>query len=100
MNELRLWLKFLYPSHTNAYILPEVEKIICSEAVIDKRVFEVGCGNGATAARLNELGYEVTAIDVSQSGIEQAKKRPGQIRFEERSVYEDLQAAFGQFYCR
>jgi SAM-dependent methyltransferase len=36
------------------------------------RALEIGCGMGLHAALLHELGLEVTALDVSRAGIEQA----------------------------
>lgn len=38
-----------------------------------KRICDLGCGNGFMAGRLADLGYEVTGIDASQSGIEIAR---------------------------
>lgn len=37
-------------------------------------ICELGCGNGALAHLLAARGYEVTGIDASASGIEQARK--------------------------
>jgi len=34
-----------------------------------ERVCDLGCGNGFMAGRLAELGYDVTGIDASESGI-------------------------------
>ncbi|HEY4707723.1 MAG TPA: class I SAM-dependent methyltransferase [Thermodesulfobacteriota bacterium] len=38
------------------------------------RVIEAACGNGFNACYLASLGYGVTAFDVSESGIEQARR--------------------------
>jgi phosphinothricin acetyltransferase len=40
-----------------------------------RRVLEVGCGDGALAARLSGLGHDITAIDVSSEAVETAKGR-------------------------
>jgi 2-polyprenyl-6-hydroxyphenyl methylase/3-demethylubiquinone-9 3-methyltransferase len=34
-----------------------------------KSVCDLGCGNGYLAGRLAELGYKVTGVDASESGI-------------------------------
>jgi len=39
-----------------------------------RSICDLGCGNGYLAGRLVALGYDVTGIDASQSGIELAKK--------------------------
>jgi L-amino acid N-acyltransferase YncA len=40
-----------------------------------RRVLEVGCGDGALAARLSGLGHDITAIDVSAEAVETARGR-------------------------
>lgn len=39
------------------------------------RLLEVGCGSGAVAARLQELGFEVTAIDEDEDVVAEARAR-------------------------
>ena len=39
------------------------------------RVLEIGCGMGLHAFLLHEMGYEVTAVDLSEEGIRKAAKR-------------------------
>lgn len=39
-----------------------------------ERICDLGCGNGYIARRLSDLGYQVTGIDASESGIEIARK--------------------------
>ncbi len=43
------------------------------------RAIDVGCGLGDNAAFLAKCGYETTAIDISPSAIEWAKKRHGEV---------------------
>ena len=40
----------------------------------DGKILDVACGKGRHAKYFNELGYEVTGIDLSQNSIEFAKK--------------------------
>ncbi len=47
-----------------------------------RRIFDLGCGNGWLANQLAIRGYEVTAADLSESGIALAKKNYGEkVRF-------------------
>jgi 2-polyprenyl-6-hydroxyphenyl methylase/3-demethylubiquinone-9 3-methyltransferase len=83
------------PSHTQTYLIGEVQRFLQREA--PARVLEVGCGNGSLAAWMNGQGIEVTGIDTSESGIAQAGTHHSGIRFLVYSAYEDLVAPFGTF---
>jgi 2-polyprenyl-3-methyl-5-hydroxy-6-metoxy-1,4-benzoquinol methylase len=61
------------------------------------RAFDLGCGNGATAHMLSSLGFVVTGVDPSQSGIELARKAYPTCRFEIGSAYDDLAVGYGTF---
>jgi 2-polyprenyl-3-methyl-5-hydroxy-6-metoxy-1,4-benzoquinol methylase len=63
----------------------------------NRKVFELGCGNGSFANVLGGHGYEVTAIDVSVAGILIAKSHFPGISFHCGSAYDDLAARFGKF---
>ena len=43
------------------------------------RVLDVGCGTGALAARLSELGYEVVGVDPSEGMLEVLRRRAPQV---------------------
>jgi SAM-dependent methyltransferase len=60
-------------------------------------VFEIGCGNGATAHMLSMLGYEVSGIDASISGIKIANAAYPELRLEVGSAYDDLAERYGKF---
>jgi 2-polyprenyl-3-methyl-5-hydroxy-6-metoxy-1,4-benzoquinol methylase len=63
-----------------------------------KSVFELGCGNGATARMLAAEGYSVTAVDPSKSGIEVAKRyETSGLRLKLGSTEDDLAATYGNF---
>jgi len=69
------WLTANEPD-AHSYLLPRIIQLL--ENRKDKTVLDVGCGNGATANRLIELGYEVWGIDASGNGIAAANQRnPG-----------------------
>jgi len=54
------------------------------------RVLELGCGNGSFAGLLASKGYKVSAVDLSESGIEIARVAHPNVSFRKASVYEDL----------
>lgn len=45
------------------------------------RILEIGCGNGHFAGRMAELGFDVTGVDTSSSGIAQAQAAQSQPKF-------------------
>jgi SAM-dependent methyltransferase len=60
-------------------------------AVAGKRVLDAGCGPGAYAARLVELGAEVVGLDASPKMIELAERRlQGRARFIEADLGQPL----------
>ena len=63
----------------------------------EKRVFDLGCGNGAFARKLCKDGYSVQGIDPSEQGIQQAKASDASILLEVGSAYEPLAERFGKF---
>src|SRR6266849_2758164 len=85
-------------THPTAYlfdkVLPLLERISSEE---DRRVFELGCGNGVLAAKLAALGFDVTAVDTSASGVAFARAAHPDVRFEQASAYDPLGQTFGTF---
>lgn len=84
------------PTWANYYLWPALRRTLTVEVPAGGAIFELGCGNGATAAMLSKCGYNVTAIDPSTSGIAVARAAHRIPRFEVRSAYDDL-AEFGTF---
>lgn len=72
-----------------------IERLVERQA--PRRLFELGCGNGALARRLVAPGREIVAVDASESGIAQARLASTSVRFEIASAYEDLVSRFGRF---
>ncbi len=85
------------PTWANAYLWPELRRFIDSRPWPDRRAFDLGCGNGATANLLKELDFAVTAIDPSPSGVDFARGAFPHILFERASAYDDLRKNYGQF---
>lgn len=101
MNDPRHEYRYSSPAPTwsNHYLWGPVQSILLSGDWRTRRVFEIGCGNGATANMMRQLGFAVTAIDPSQSGIEIASSSYPGIAFSEGSAYDDLAEKYGTFEC-
>ena len=78
----------------------ELQRILSGNKGERLRVLEVGTGPGFFAIILCELGYDVTAVDLTPAMLEEARKNAGalveRIRFEEMNG-EDLQYADESF---
>ena len=85
------------PSHD--YLLPSLLQILASLDIPQdrKRIFELGCGNGAIAEVLTRHGYQLTGVDVSSQGVEQAQRRHPHLSLHRGSAYDHLTDAYGQF---
>lgn len=79
------------------YLLPEVCKILDMLDQSKRRIFELGCGNGAAANYLSARGFDVTGIDTSSEGISHARRAYPALNLTQASAYDDLQGRFGRF---
>src|SRR5436309_2496976 len=79
----------------NGYIWRPIQRI--ASGITDKRAFDVGCGNGVLAGSLQKMGFAVTGVEISESGVAQARLGFPNCTFEVGSGYEDLAARFGTF---
>ena len=84
-------------THANAYLWPALMHIIEARTWPDRRAFDLGCGNGATCGMLSDLGFSVTGVDPSESGIALAKAAFPAARIDVGSAYDDLAAIYGRF---
>ena len=84
-------------TYNSAYLLTPIKKILAAEPAIHKRIFELGCGNGYNAKLLSHEGYNIVAIDPSNSGITEAQRSPSKVQFAVASAYDDLSSVFGTF---
>ncbi len=85
------------PTWSSPYLWPVLRHIVAGRDWPEKRAFEMGCGNGATANLLSTLGFEVTGIDPSESGIEVARAAYPQVRLDVGDAYDDLAGRYGTF---
>lgn len=87
------------PAHTHGYLLGPVAVVLggLPWPPGPRRVFDLGCGNGATAAALAAQGYNVTGADPSADGVRVANASHPGLRIEVGSAYDDLATRFGRF---
>ena len=87
------------PPHAQAYLLPPVLEALSDINWVGspRRVFELGCGNGAMTAELAARGYEVIGVDPSETGILHARHAYPHIQFHLGSAYDDLAGRYGGF---
>ncbi|NKI36439.1 methyltransferase domain-containing protein [Wenzhouxiangella sp. XN79A] len=86
-------------THSHGYLLPSVTYILERLALrsSERRVFELGCGNGSVANALTRLGWDVTGVDPSVQGIRHAREAYPELKLFEGSAYDDLAGKYGQF---
>ena len=85
------------PLYSTQYVWPVVRSILNAQSISTRRAIDVGCGNGSISNLLSQLGFEVTGVDPSKSGIAIAKKAYPHCTFANGDAYEDLANRFGQF---
>ncbi len=79
----------------HSYLLPAIDRVI-DRLPPPTRIFDFGCGNGSVANHLSRR-CAVSGIDYSDSAVRIANENYPHVRIEQRSVYDDLAARFGQF---
>ena len=62
-----------------------------------KHAFDLGCGNGATVGMLHGQGFKATGVEISESGVAQARKSFPNCTFAIGNAYDDLAATYGTF---
>lgn len=90
------------PTHnaSHSYLLPALRReLLSAEAICagPKRAFDLGCGNGSIAAAIAADGWDVTGVDPSDQGIEQAQQAYPHLRLAKGSAYDDLASIYGRF---
>jgi 2-polyprenyl-6-hydroxyphenyl methylase/3-demethylubiquinone-9 3-methyltransferase len=102
MNEVHTSTDYHYSDaecgHAHSYLLPRIEQIIEDlEVDYGDRIFDLGCGNGSVAAWLNRKGFEVTGVDPSEEGVQEATKSHPELDIHVGSAYDDLESQYGQY---
>src|SRR5579863_3529842 len=80
---------------SHAYLLPAVRKATGSVAA-DARVIDLGCGNGDLLAGLKQPRWQAHGVDLSMSGISEARNRYPDIEFHLRAFDDSLVADLGR----
>lgn len=83
----------------HSYLLPTLAKIIeeVESSGVERRVFDLGCGNGSVANWLAGRGWEVVGVDPAVEGIAEANRNFPHLRLECGSAYDELASKYGQF---
>lgn len=86
-------------SCSHGYLLPTVFRLLegLNLPADQRRLFELGCGNGSVAHELTRRGWDVTGVDPSVEGIAQAQRAHPELKLHSGSAYDDLAACYGQF---
>jgi len=84
---------------SHGYLMPALLDILASIDLSHARrsLFELGCGNGSVAAVLTQRGYQVTGVDASTQGMEQAHRRYPNLKLHLGSAYDSLADLYGQY---
>jgi 2-polyprenyl-6-hydroxyphenyl methylase/3-demethylubiquinone-9 3-methyltransferase len=88
------------PTDAHTYLFPALDRRLAGlpwPAGSPKRVFDLGCGNGATAKFLTDRGYDVTGVDPSTEGIAAANAAYPELKVYAGSAYDDLAGVYGRF---
>jgi SAM-dependent methyltransferase len=68
----------------------ELRRVIAEERIAPCAALEVGCGTGTNAVWLAQLGFTVTAVDISPLAIAQAKRKAADAGLAVRWLTADL----------
>ncbi len=81
------------------YLLASIFRTLdaLSLPVGQRRLFELGCGNGSVANTLTQRGWEVAGVDPSVEGIAQARAAYPDLKLDTGSAYDDLAGQYGHF---
>ncbi|MEM9474845.1 MAG: class I SAM-dependent methyltransferase [Pseudomonadota bacterium] len=83
---------------SHGYLLPAIKKELGRlDRRRDKRLFDLGCGNGSVCAALSRDGWKISGVDPSADGIALARVRYPHLQLELGSCYDNLAQRFGSF---
>lgn len=84
----------------NEVLLPVVRRLLGSldpPSAAERRLFDLGCGNGSLTHELSRMGWDVTGVDPSTEGIAHARSAYPELKLGLGSAYDDLAGRYGQF---
>lgn len=87
------------PAHTqfHSVLVPVLLRELDALNLPERKVIDVGCGNGAIAGLLSSAGWQVVGVDPSRVGIEVATAAHPEVEFRQMSAYDPLAEVLGQF---
>jgi SAM-dependent methyltransferase len=68
----------------------ELAKLVRKGVLRPCKVLELGCGNGNDAVFLARLGFDVTAVDISEKAVQESRKRAEKSRVKVRFLVADV----------
>ncbi len=74
--------------YASTYVLPAIQKFL-SGLPADAVVADAGCGNGSMLAALRKPGWELHGLEISSSGLQQAKQNFPEARYHEVDLAQD-----------
>lgn len=80
-----------FSGHHHNYLVPPLQKMLngtSSTESIPLKLLDIGCGNGSLSNFFANLGYDVTGIEDSKSGVSLAKQNFPNCKFIHSSVYD------------
>jgi len=80
-------------TNAHGYVTPGILRLLGPPPA---RLVDLGCGNGFLSSRLEQLGYQVTAVEPSDDGVARAREAHPSLRVIQASVYDDLPALLGE----
>jgi cyclopropane fatty-acyl-phospholipid synthase-like methyltransferase len=94
-----MYQEYPYESGTangsHGYLCPAIQRGL-SVLPEGARVLDIGCGNGSLTAAWARRGWDVTGVDLSESGIAHAKASYPDIAFQRMPVGPELVEHFGE----
>jgi ubiquinone/menaquinone biosynthesis C-methylase UbiE len=68
----------------------ELQRVLAESGLRPCRALELGCGTGTNALFLAQMGFEVTAADVSELAIKEAGEKAGEAGVQVRFIQSDV----------
>jgi 2-polyprenyl-6-hydroxyphenyl methylase/3-demethylubiquinone-9 3-methyltransferase len=87
-----------HPDHWHRYLWPAVLNDL-RQYLNGSQILDAGCGNGAFCRELIKLPrVEISGVDLSQTGIEIARKTCPEATFKIASITDDIESIFGHTF--
>jgi 2-polyprenyl-6-hydroxyphenyl methylase/3-demethylubiquinone-9 3-methyltransferase len=85
----------LRQTYDGAYLWEPLMRAISSRRWPERRVFDLGCGTGATCRMLTQLGFDAIGVDICGPDLAIAQKNG--VKAFIGNAYDDLAARYGMF---